>query len=246
MATGERPLTELLDRFGSLERWSADPDNFRPCAGCGEELSNLLQGSDGAYRCDPCEAQRLAVLRIARDRGRALGYLANVPGRFAATAFQELLAWPVDKKAPKLDLREWRGAPWSVFLWGNVGNGKTTLAVELLYRAMLRGETARYVRAADVSGLHYEGGPEAKARLVVPRLLLLDDLGAGHPRGGWEAVADLVDARWASPRPTLVTSNRNLEMIAVEGGPHGTRIADRLTDGLVVQLAGGSRRGFGG
>lgn len=250
--SADGPLVAALDRFGEgLERWSADPENFRPCAGCGEELSNLLQGSDGAYRCDPCEAQRLereratrAVLQAAKNREQGLRSLAKVPERYL-TPFDSTPP-PCDVLAFRACLEEWAGEPWSLLLWGKVGNGKSMLAVETLYRAMLRGRRPLFVRASRISGVYYERAPAEKDRLLGAEVLLVDEVGVGHPGGGWEAVSDLISTRWEAQAPTLFTSNFSLRQLAEQGGAYGGRIADRLNDGLVLPMTGPTRRGFKG
>jgi hypothetical protein len=138
----------------------------------------------------------------------------------------------------------WQGVPWSVFLTGSTGVGKSFLATELLWRNHVRPlglRSARFIRASRVPRLVFGGERPGDAEvppLVDVEVLVIDELGLGHPRGAWEALDDVIGQRWEMQHPTIVTSRWTLAEVAAEA----VSAADRLAEGLVVTVRGRSRR----
>jgi hypothetical protein len=217
------------------------------CSRCGGAELGLVDGL-----CLGCERDRRAGARsaawIAAARADRAGTLAGlgVPPKYREP-FAEPARWPRDPKVA-VDLAAWRGGvPWSVFLTGNTGVGKSFMATELLWRNHLPGSresavrSALFVRASRVPGLVFgrDGGNDLDAmRLVEVEILVIDELGVGHPRGGWEALDDVIAQRWERQCATIVTSRWTLAQVAAEA----VSAADRLAEGLVVRVEGRSRR----
>lgn len=212
------------------------------CERCGGAEFGLVHGL-----CLGCERGRRTGARsaewIAAARADRAGTLASlgVPPKYREP-FEEPARWPRDRKVA-LDLADWQGVPWSLFLTGNTGVGKSFLATELLWRNHLRESRVRsalFVRASRVPGLVFgrDTSELEQQRLVEVETLVIDELGLGHPRGGWEALDDVIAQRWERQRPTIVTSRWTLPQVAAEAAS----AADRLAEGLVVRVEGRSRR----
>ncbi len=215
------------------------------CGQCGRPEHGLVE-----RLCATCErgnrAARDAERWLARalaDRGGTLAAL-GVPPRYREP-FEEPESWPRDPRAG-LGIDRWQGEPWSLFLTGGTGVGKSFLATELLWRHHVRPagrrRSARFVRASRVPGLVFgrdRAADEAEmAPLVEVEVLVIDEVGLGHPRGGWEALDDVIGQRWEMQHPTIVTSRWTLAEVAGEAAS----AADRLAEGLVVTVGGTSRR----
>jgi len=145
---------------------------------------------------------------------------------------------------PLPDCLEELGVPWSLFLTGNTGVGKSFLATELLWRNHVQpsgARSARFVRASGMPGVVF-GGERVRdlevLSLVDVEVLVIDELGVGHPRGGWEALDDVIGQRWERQVPTIITSRWTLAEVAAEA----VSAADRLAEGLVASVEGRSRR----
>lgn len=206
-------------------------------------------GVGRARRCT-CSPRRRRKL-IKADPVQAL-LEVHVPRKYALDFVQRRFenpgTWPRDPRAPEVDPRAWRGRPgvdpWAVSFFGNVGVGKTRLALELLYRGLLELKGARFLRARQIARLAFDGGWEGRyelRHLEQVELLLVDDLGVNHPGGAWGPVADLLIGRSDEARATLVTSHLTLRHVSDAGQPG---LASRLTEGLVVQVEGDDRRGL--
>jgi hypothetical protein len=212
------------------------------CRQCGRQEFGLVE-----ELCVECERRSRAAANAAKRLAAALGDRAGslaalgVPPKYCER-FVEPQRWPRDPKV-RLDIGRWQGVPWSLFLTGNTGVGKSFLATELLWRNHVQPSglrSARFVRASRVPGLVFnrERGDLELPRLVDVEVMVIDELGLGHPSGGWEALDDLIGQRWEFQYPTIVTSRWTLAQVAEEA----VSAADRLAEGLVVTVEGRSRR----
>jgi len=205
-------------------RWLTDPAMWVPCAGgCGDEVLK-----SGPRFCPGCEPK---IPPAPADRSTALRR-AGVPERFRVP-FEDPDNWP---GLPRVDLRAWTGRPWCCVLWGDVGTGKTFLAVELLWRALCRGDSGAWVRAAELPRLVF-ARDDGLERLQRARVLVIDDLARGTVSGAWPAIASVICERYDDLLPTIVTTNGAPEDLSDD-----LALADRFAEGYVVRVAGGSRR----
>jgi ribosomal protein L37E len=236
-----RPLADCLEELALRPLGLAG--EAPPCCRCGRPEYGLVDGL-----CAACERGRGAarsaeewIAAALADRSGTLA-AAGVPPKYREP-FEEPERWPRDTKVA-LDVASWQGVPWSVFLTGNTGVGKTFLATELLWRNHVQpsgARSARFVRASRVPGLVFGGARVRELEVWSPfdvEVLVIDEVGVGHPGGGWEALDEVIGQRWELELPTIVTSRWTLPEIAAEA----VSAADRLAEGLVATVAGRSRR----
>lgn len=136
-------------------------------------------------------------------------------------------------------LETWLAEGMGLVLSGNVGAGKTHVAVGLVKLACGLGIEAKFVNIADLLSrikATYDGDGEREAEILdelatVP-LLALDDLGVEQPTT-WARgrLYTLVNRRWLADRPSVVTTNYGPEMLA-----------DRLGERTISRLWGNSLR----
>lgn len=211
---------------------------FSQCSECGESFTGMPESGI----CVECgqKAKRKAEAERFKGLTRYQHLIrAGAPERIARTEFTDQIK--SDRAGRSLALR-WDGEPWSLFIFGPNGTGKTMLACEVLHLALRQRFGGRFVRASRVPGYYFSGEQEdirKMHRLYTAGCLVVDELGRGHPGGGWAALGELIGNRYDSERMTIVTSNDDLETVA-EHDPH---LADRLNDGLLVHLGGESLRG---
>jgi DNA replication protein DnaC len=228
--------------------------------------------------CEDCaERERIAEDRLEREQAeRDALKRAGVTERLAA---QTLDTSPVSAdavEACRAWLAAYReGERRSLWIYGPVGGGKTGLAWglvrELALAAVARfyaadeerrgaspGTPALFVNWRDLladlrsemrlSGDGYGSALYARAQRVP--VLALDDLGAERPTP-WalEALATLVQARYDSQKPTVVTANYGARDLASrldagdQGGVEGRRIVSRLIeDAVSIHLEGPNLR----
>jgi len=136
-------------------------------------------------------------------------------------------------------------------LIGGYGTGKTHLAVAAAHAWITADRGAgRYFqveRLLDEMRAGYDRDAGASAHtyclldsVIGVSILVLDDLGAQKGSDWATAKLDeIIDARWANGRPTIITTN-----LPIDKQPG--RIADRLIDGQCIVLTGESYRRTGG
>ena len=245
----------------------------------------LLAGSLTLARCPRCSgagAYRQAVLAYAGDdlqeaervsacncRGRPaeLWRRANLPaGRFDGLTLADLdwsclqppeVAEAVRDFADHLEV--WLAEGMGLTLTGDVGTGKTHVAVGLVKLACGLGIEARFLTMAELlaaikatydrerAAPHRRGGGDGPGEadlldgLAELPLLALDDLGAENPTS-WaqDRLYTLINRRYLAQRPTVATTNLSLGALAER---LGERTVSRLWGAsLVVHLRGGDYR----
>lgn len=148
------------------------------------------------------------------------------------------------------------GRPRGLYLYGQVGAGKTGLAWGIVRCLCEHGVAALIVHWRDLLALRRRGissngnGPTEGERLLArarrASVLALDDLGAERPTGfALEELATLVEARYQAALPTIVTSNLSPEGLVRRMGDRlvGERVVSRLLEGAIrVRFAGPNRR----
>jgi DNA replication protein DnaC len=214
-----------------------------------------LQESEQLLTCDchqrPADLWRRANLPAGRFDGVTLADVdwTRLEPPEVATAVRDFAA----------HLEAWLAEGMGLMLTGNVGTGKTHVAVGLVKLACGLGVEARFLTMAELLGAikatydreraapHRRSGPGGASEadlldeLAGLPLLALDDLGAENPTP-WarDRLYTLVNRRYLGQRLTVVTTNLSLEALADR---LGERTLSRLWGAsLVVNFRGADYR----
>jgi len=134
-----------------------------------------------------------------------------------------------------------------ITLLGTVGTGKTHIAFAVGWAWLECGRTVLYYQVENLlDALRHgysswqRGDPDGYSNILQfaqnVNLLILDDFGAQHETE-WAAskLEQIVDYRYVNKKPLIATTNIALNRLPA-------RIADRLSEGVLVQLTGESFR----
>jgi DNA replication protein DnaC len=134
-----------------------------------------------------------------------------------------------------------------LFLHGPTGSGKTHLAIAA-YNALSSRMPTAFVRASAMIGYLRDGIDDHSVdarleQLKVIGLLVIDDLSTERPSDwGLARLYDIIDARYAAQRPTIITSNVSL-MRLIPATPrqeeelHWQRIQSRIAQRITRQTS---------
>jgi DNA replication protein DnaC len=239
---GERAELQLLDTPAAVR--GACP--LGSCDGSGfitDEQTNTAR--DCACRAG----------RIASAKTRSLA--ARIPRRYRGVSFERPPVSDIARSAPDqvASVRRYvsgiednldRGA--GLWILGDVGTGKTTLAMLVSKAALQAGRSVAIYSLPRLLHLLREaidspgGTLELLDRLTAVDLLHLDDLGAEN-RTDWvlEQLYSIVNARYEAERAIIATSNLMPDKLAEL---LGARTVSRLEEicGDVIPLFGGDKR----
>lgn len=192
-----------------------------------------ILGPDDRARACECRTAR-------RTRHRAANLRSVIPPKFADVDFDRPPISEIDPKIVKPvrdyadSLEEKLSGGESIWLFGNVGSGKTTLGMAVTKRALLEGyAVAVYSLPALLDELRatYEAGSAVEHsrlmdQLVGVDLLHIDDLGAERATD-WvlDRLYVLINERYERYGSLLVTSNQDPE-----------ELSERLTERVVSRL----------
>ena len=129
-------------------------------------------------------------------------------------------------------------------LWGGVGTGKSYFAGCIANALMEREIPVCMTNFALILGdlaASFEGRNEYISRLCSFPLLILDDF--GMERGteyGLEQVYNVIDSRYRSGRPLIVTTNLTLEDLQHPEDTAHARIYDRLIECVLLSALPGA------
>ena len=124
--------------------------------------------------------------------------------------------WPTQIDREQVDdlfALDWLDSATNVVLLGPNGVGKTMIAQNLAYQAVLRGATVRFLTASELlNDLAAQEGTSAfqrrLARYARPRLLVVDELGyLSYDNRHADLLYEVVSRRYLK-KPTLVTTNK--------------------------------------
>lgn len=209
------------------------------CSFCGAELRPIIATSGDEHWVigyDRCRCERSIEDRCKDADMRAAASKAGIQARYIDATVPERfqLASVVENG---------RG----LYIVGPVGSGKTWTACSVLSVLSADGQTARFCTVADV--MEAARGFEPMDRFSDPRFLVIDDMGKEAPTSfALERLFALVDKRYASTRPTIVTTQFEPKELAKRLASNGdietaNAIVSRLFgDSQVVRLTGEDRR----
>jgi len=229
--------------------FSLTPSSW-PCDLHGEYAMMLDDGIHPQNICPACAREQ----NDRRETWRADWRLhrcwktCGIPERFRNRSFHNYRSSTANKRAAAIAsgyaerFPEQYAQGVGLLLTGDLGTGKTHLAVATLTEVMRSGRTGAFISTTELLAAKkpgYSGSITDTAKFATVDLLVLDDVGA--TRGtDWEIGihADLLNARYDDRLPTIITTNTpNLAAFV------GDRAIDRFEESkLTVRLVGESYR----
>ena len=175
--------------------------------------------------------------------------MSNIPWETEKT--HRFSTWkPKGEENWRTQIRQYAAANYThpfVTLLGRVGTGKTHIALAVGWEWIECGKNVLYYQVEDLLdtlragySTWQRGDPEGYATILSftqnVSLLILDDLGAEVGKEWATAKLDqIINYRYIHRKPLIATTNLRLDQLP-------ERIADRLSEGILVQLAGESYR----
>lgn len=134
-----------------------------------------------------------------------------------------------------------------LLLWGTVGTGKTYMAACVANALLDEGYKVLMTNFASLTNTiqsMYEGKQKFINSLNHYSLLIIDDLGAERKSEFMqEMVFNIIDARYRSGLPMIITTNLSIEEIKKPKDISNSRIYDRILERChPLQISGGSKR----
>lgn len=134
-----------------------------------------------------------------------------------------------------------------ILLYGNSGTGKTFAACEVANALIDKGYrvfVSSFSRMANAMQSTWDGRQEYLNDLSRYQLIVIDDLGVERQTPYMqEIVYNIVDARYRSRLPMIITTNLDISEIKKPGDVSNTRIYDRLIEMCFpIEVSGASRR----
>lgn len=202
-----------------------------PCLRC-RGTGRVVVDDEGSVRVGRCACQRLP------DR-LALFNRAAIPNRYARATltsfaggmsrFDDMSKMPALQATSKwLQDFDPRSENPGLFLYGDVGRGKTHLLVGLVRAlALEKGVAARFVEFSRLLGMLKEGftagdsGTDLMSELAEVPVLAIDELGKGRMTD-WEltVIDEIISRRYNGMRCTLATTNYE------PAGPTGAQVGN--------------------
>jgi len=199
--------------------------------------------------------QREQAIAAIRENPRAALAAVGVPAHWRDASLDDSPDLPAALLA---DVCQWAERPeGTLYLHGPPGCGKTWTAAAVVRHVLEEGAwQAREIRFTTEAAfleylrLSFRDGTDAPVPAASPRhpkripLLVLDDLASTHLTDwGRSEIASLIAARHGTERPTIVTSNLDLDGLA---DAVDARVASRIAEsGFVLAFPGTDLRVYG-
>jgi DNA replication protein DnaC len=245
-ADGDSPrVVDLSSRMPAGER-DGESCPLGRCDGSGFVVD---ESTNTAWDCD-CRAGRIAAVSTRRFKGR-------IPSRYRGVSFDRPPVSDIARSAPdqiqsvrryvreiEQNLDSGRG----LWIQGDVGTGKTTLAMLISKAALEAGRSVAVYSLPRLLNLlreamdSEEGKLDFLDRLTAVDLLHIDDLGAEN-RTDWvlEQLYSIVNARYEAERAIVATTNLMPDELSER---LGARTVSRLVEicGDLIPLFGEDKR----
>ena len=242
-------LRDAIEKIPELditpENGDYEQDGLLICGKCGTPRQVRIE-LFGQTEIKPC----MCKCRAAVYERESAAYQANREFekteriRAAALTDRTYREWTFDRddgREPKVEVIRRYVDKWDevfhknmgLLLWGDVGTGKSfaaAAAVNALTARKVPCMMTTFIRLAnELSGRNYEDKNAFIASLNRYKLLVIDDLGAERDSPYMqEMVFEIIDARYRSGMPLIVTTNIPLEEIKHPKDITCSRIYDRL------------------
>ena len=205
--------------------------------------------------CDCQRAQRIER-EAAEQQRRHLDTVEDLKRRgFSDTAMRDWTFENDNGRNPQTAVARFYAEHWDTMqaenigylFWGGVGTGKSYLAGCIANALMEQKIPVRMTNFAAILNdlaASFEGRNEYISRLCRYPLLFLDDFGMERDTAyGLEQVYSVIDSRYRSRRPLIVTTNLTLQQIQNPTDTAYARIYDRLLEMCApVRFTGGNFR----
>lgn len=130
-----------------------------------------------------------------------------------------------------------------LLFWGDVGTGKTYLASCIANALMEQEVSVKMVNFSYILNVGFEYRNELIHSLGHFGLLIIDDFGTERGTDyGLETVHSVLDARYNSGKPMIITTNLSLQQMKNPEDEMHKKIYDRTKNCVPVQFGGESRR----
>lgn len=131
-----------------------------------------------------------------------------------------------------------------LLLWGDVGTGKSYMAACIANMVLEQESEVRMLNLSDVLNTSFESREEILKNVRRCSLLIIDDFGIERETAfGMEIVFQVIDARYRSGKPLIVTTNISLNTMQSPKDTNHKRIYDRILEMCIpVQFIGNSLR----
>ena len=262
MSSGlENVVSDMLDTVPEPEDYKGE-DGLLYCGKCRKPKEAYFPQGRALFGRDrrPAECDCRRAEREKREKEEADRKHSDEVDRLKRNGFTDpaMRHWTFENdsgKCPQMEKAHFYVEHWETMrsenigylLWGNVGTGKSYLAGCIANALMEREIPVCMTNFATILNDLFkgvEGRNEYITGLSAYPLLILDDF--GMERGteyGLEQVYHVIDSRYRSSKPLIVTTNLTLEQIQhPEDTPHA-RIYDRILEMCVpVRFTGGNFR----
>lgn len=253
-------MDSLIDNLARMSEAKREPgdylqDGLLYCGHCGTPKQCRISFGAGSHvvgcQC-ACENRRYeAELKARKDRERMLRIeqlrCSGIQDKgLAACRFETAENTPEIAKCRKYVERweEMKAGNSGLLFWGNTGNGKTHAAACIANALIDRGVPAMITSFPRILAAGWQDRADIASQLKNYQLLVLDDLGAERGTDfALETVYMVVDERYKSKLPLIVTTNLTLGEMCKPKNMDYQRIYDRVLEMCVpVVFRGGSIR----
>jgi DNA replication protein DnaC len=212
----------------------------------------------GTLRPIMCECEQIAYKQAAEDKANRIRQeritdrlkSSGIPTKYIGKTLQNIdktvqISGSVDVCQDYLDNWQKNKADGKgLFLYGSTGTGKTMLACIIGQELIKRGIAVKFISVYDIlrrpQGFEYAEANEAFDEMVKTiSLLIIDDLGVERTTPyAKEQVTAVLDMRYGSGLPMIVTSNLSNEELKTTKDMADGRIKSRITELKAVQMNG--------
>jgi len=237
-----------------------DADGFLVCGKCGTRKEIYLPFLDQKVpvmcHCrqeqllaeEAAEREKRKLLKIEDNKNRSMMNSRYADLRFGNFTVNEYNAKPMaicKRYAEKFS--DFAVRNYGILMWGDVGTGKSHTAACIANYLLDQGYSVLMASIAELLRIMSMGDAESQAlmhRIDSDDLVIFDDLGTERKTDyGLERLYDLIDGRYRSKRPMIVTTNQTFVSMKEEVDPRYARINDRIFEVCYpVQFVGPSWR----
>ena len=118
-----------------------------------------------------------------------------------------------------------------MLLWGDVGTGKSYMAASIANALLQQEVSVRMLNLSDVMNATFECREELLREVRQCSLLIIDDYGMERDTEfGNEIAFQVIDARYQSRKPLIVTTNLSLNTLTSPKDTDHKRVYDRILE----------------